>query len=485
MEGKKIPDKIEKTITSIFGRHLIDFQAREEIEKISGEIYEIKSDMTYAIGDNANYGLVNTTSNDYYANDLAQLKPCSNIYLKDKLGIENWFEFKANEGILNFARRDLFYKNKYDTVIKSKHFQIVYYFSSNSGRLDNKLLYTHFVAKGSSFKAIYPEELIVTEVGDNLWQVRSSGAIPDDDDYDELWIGSSFVSEYVSDSVSLDLCVGGFYCKVSDTSLIGSTAISPVKPPVATRQEINTLENDIRMLETKVKDKKYFDKNIVIMGDSITANPNWWTKNMLERLSFKNYLNLARSGATWSHTTDTVYDITSTDGNTSSDNVIWNQVNKLVNKVDNAEFPIPDIVFILAGTNDYSRDKGDISDTFVNFTGDITQSEPGEITDLVKGIRYSCETILNNFPDVQLILATPLQRGLAHNNTIFEIGDLIKECGRRLSATVIDQGSECGIYGYYEYTGDKYLYDNLHPNDKGNEKIGAFIATKLKNIICI
>ena len=33
-----------------------------------------------------------------------------------------------------------------------------------------------------------------------------------------------------------------------------------------------------------------------------------------------------------------------------------------------------------------------------------------EITDLVKGIRYSCETILNNFPDVQLILATPLQR---------------------------------------------------------------------------
>lgn len=225
-------------------------------------------------------------------------------------------------------------------------------------------------------------------------------------------------------------------------------------------------------------------KNIVFMGDSITADPAWWTANLLQKVSFTSFLNLARSGATWSHLAGTVYDITSTGGSTTADNVIWNQVNKLISKVTNSTAVVPDVVVILCGTNDSNRPIGTAASAFAaNYP--ITGNAPGTILDVSTAVRYDCELILTNYPLCQIILATPLQRGQEDNTTIFNIGQVIKDCGGYLATQIIDAGKESGIYGKKETNLDVFEYDNLHPNSAGNEKIGAFMARKLKNIINI
>jgi lysophospholipase L1-like esterase len=140
----------------------------------------------------------------------------------------------------------------------------------------------------------------------------------------------------------------------------------------------------------------------------------------------------------------------------------------------------------LAGTNDYSanRTQGSAASAFTG-ASPITGNNANTILDIATAIRYVCETLLNAYPDVQIILATPLQRGMDDNTPIFQIGQVIKDCAAMLAVGVIDQGKESGIYGKYDVSTHKYLRDGTHPTDAGNEKIGSFIATKLKNIICI
>jgi hypothetical protein len=230
--------------------------------------------------------------------------------------------------------------------------------------------------------------------------------------------------------------------------------------------------------------KTYIPKKIVFLGDSITADPTWWTANMLNRLYFDNFMNLARSGARWAHTAGTIYDITSNGGSATDENVIWNQVNKLIDKINNGLTPVPDVVAIYAGTNDqlFNSNYGDVS---AAFSGTITERAANTILTVAEAIRYDCEILLNNYPKLQIILATPIQRGIADNTPIFSLGDIIKGCGGIMGNRVIDQGKESGIYGFYEVSGHKFLLDGIHPNMDGREKLGAFNAIELKNAICV
>ena len=219
------------------------------------------------------------------------------------------------------------------------------------------------------------------------------------------------------------------------------------------------------------------NENIVFLGDSITAatNENDYVVKILEKIKFNNVLRLARSGATWTNTAETVYDITSNGGSTTPDNVIWNQINKLKHRTDNEEFPIPTTIFISAGTNDFGRPKGTYSTAF---TGTILDKNANTITDLYKAIRFNIELLLSYYPNVRILLATPIQRGIADNSTIFEIGNIIQECSNTLSIKNYRQDREVGIYGYNEVNQDIFLYDNLHPNVAGANKIADYISKK-------
>ncbi|HEY8804741.1 MAG TPA: SGNH/GDSL hydrolase family protein [Clostridium sp.] len=469
-------------LTKIVGAYIADGTARASVASLTVAQQTISTDLYTALNDNKNYALNTIDTLDWYqtASPLFA-EVCTNAYLLG-LGIAKWIHFDVGEA-LSTDRRDVFYKQKYSTVIKGKYFQTVFYINTVAGVLPSEfVLNTVFASvNGSDFTSITPTETTVTPVDGQtkLWKVRKSGLIPTTAEFTQIWIGSSLNT--VTGSTP-DLNVAGFYAKVDTVNMLGIDAF-PTLVPQMPRVIQNT--GDIVSLSARLTaiEKTYIPKNIVFMGDSITADPTWWTVNLLARMSFANFLNVARSGATWSHLAGTVYDITSTGGSTTSDNVIWNQVNKLIDKVTNLLTPIPHVVIILAGTNDFSRPIGVATTAFAG-ASPITGLAPGSFLDVATAIRYSCELLLNTYPDVQIILTTPIQRGLDDNSVIFSLGQVIKDCGGNLSTQVIDQGKECGIYGKYDVGATvKYLTDDLHPNAAGREKIGAYMASKLKNVI--
>ena len=493
-----------QVITKLFGNSLADISAREDLTALDTERVvplesfksKIESDLYSNANDNSNYGLATVVSTDWYIGSgslgITAIEPCTNSYL-NSLGIENWLHLDVGEFYNDntLKRRDVFYRLKYPEVIKGKYFQVAFYMYSETGTPASFSLNTTFAAiAGGAFTQVSNSEVVVTAVEGqaNLWKIRKSGIIPTDKDYVELWIGSSFGSVIAT---TPDMSLGGFYGKVGTEDMLGADAFytSPpnVPPIIKLDSEVVELTNRVEGLEATIgtATTQTIPKNLVIMGDSITADPTWWTANMLQRLAFSNYLNLARSGATWSHTAGTVYDIVSTGGSTTSENVIWNQINKLIDRVTRGVNPIPEVVVILSGTNDYSRTQGVASTEFAG-ASPITGQAPGTILNIAKAIRYCCELLLTTYPDVQIILVTPIQRGSDDNATIFNIGQVIKDCADYLSVTAIDAGKRSGIYGKYDSgTTHKYLYDNLHPTPLGNEKYGSFMANELKQVIVV
>lgn len=231
----------------------------------------------------------------------------------------------------------------------------------------------------------------------------------------------------------------------------------------------------ISEFDLKTENNNLRDKNIMFLGDSITADKNGWPKRMCDIIKPKGYLNLAVSGATWMDKADTIYDGNPTSSNNSS-NCIGNQVQKAINQ----EF-VPDIIIICAGTND-SNGGTDLEAQFTINSEYLSLEEVDRMT-FAGAIRYSVETLLTKFPNAQIFISTPLQgaEGVRRYTTQKAKRDKIKETSERLSIPVFDAFIDSGIYGCFEnYNAQgKYLKDGLHPNSAGIKKLGDYFAHKV------
>ena len=235
--------------------------------------------------------------------------------------------------------------------------------------------------------------------------------------------------------------------------------------------------------------------NIVLLGDSITwlggdtcdgqaghDGQGWsqYFKNILNPLSIRSY---ARSGASWSHTANTVYDITENTGNMSDDNVIYNQINRLIAAVNGGTQAIPDIIIIAAGTNDawYSSLRPDAvsvsaATEFANTDSYITSQAVGTLTSIAAAMRYDIEMLKTNYPNAQIIVTTPLQATKFTLAKCFEVGTIIRECAEYLSVECIDQGKKAGIYRAQEKTAFLFTYDGAHTSELGAKMVGQFLS---------
>ena len=223
--------------------------------------------------------------------------------------------------------------------------------------------------------------------------------------------------------------------------------------------------------------KTKIDKVAWWLGDSITAGSfgDAYLPYLNEQLIFKEQYEIAVSGATWSHTATT---------SSISGNTIYNQVVNMIDLVTTSSYEIPEVIFISCGTNDISRALGTPTDVYDDLDFISLSANDSQLQNVSGGIRYVCDTILTEYPDVQIILIAPIQRGDSINNpTVKAIKDTIIECGSLGSMEVIDAYSKCGIYGYFDIATNKYLDDNLHPNTAGANKLANFLFKALKNII--
>lgn len=223
--------------------------------------------------------------------------------------------------------------------------------------------------------------------------------------------------------------------------------------------------------------------NVVLMGDSITDNKDdhgLWVDIIHDYVDFTSLHNYAVGSARWTMASDTVEDLTTHTHTAASWNVIWNQVNRLKRDTDNGTTPTPDAIVILAGTNDITLNQT-MGDVTTAFDGNSILDKPfADIANMAQSIRYTCEYIKTLYPDTQVILATPLQRK-DQGKKAWTCRDIIMGCAKKLSLSVIDQMTECGIYGYAEGVNAYHLSDNVHPTqDAGSRLIARFLANQFE-----
>lgn len=249
--------------------------------------------------------------------------------------------------------------------------------------------------------------------------------------------------------------------------------------------------------EAMTATQPFIGKRIAILGDSITwlalATVNYnrgWVTHFRVLLKFAELRNYARSGATWSHTANTKYNITEYTESLSDDNVIYNQVNRLINDVDNNGVTAPDFIIILAGTNDawYPQYRPDaVADTPASVMSDesvwLGVKTIGSLTSIPKAMRYVAEMIWDKFPDAQVVVTTPLQSTAFTTDRRESIADCIKGSAEYLSWAVIEQDKVCDISRIREHQGYYMTYDGTHTSEAGAKMVGEILASQLTALL--
>ena len=227
--------------------------------------------------------------------------------------------------------------------------------------------------------------------------------------------------------------------------------------------------------------------NVVLFGDSITDTKvnGEWVKQIINYAKFNSLTNYGRGYCTFTFKNDTEKNTTDTSNSNVGNNVIWNQYNRMVEDINNGKTPLPDCIIILAGTNDAIQTKtiGEVDSVFNN---SAQSTDVKTLTNLCASIRYVCELIMVNYPNTQIILATPLQmKDYNKTSQAILVRNAIISCANKMGIKTIDQTYESGIYAYTENVRPKFLSDGVHLTAEGGKKVAQFLAREFYNKINI
>lgn len=218
--------------------------------------------------------------------------------------------------------------------------------------------------------------------------------------------------------------------------------------------------------------------NIAILGDSNTwlggdacNKEKGWTKWFCDIIKPQTCVSYARSGATWTNSEKTQKDLIEDVGVISDNNVIMNQMLRLISAVDNGESKTPDIIIIAAGTNDaWFNDK----------RPKAFNEDKKRYTSIEGAVTLCCMALKLRFPDAKILLLTPLQSTAVATSKINKAGDIIEACGKEMGAMVIRQDKVMKVQSASEKRKKQYTYDGTHTSVKGAKSNGEYIARWLK-----
>lgn len=229
----------------------------------------------------------------------------------------------------------------------------------------------------------------------------------------------------------------------------------------------------------------HLDYNVAFLGDSIMTDNYGFYAALTNKYTFKSKCNLAKGGCKWAHVSDTERNINVSNGTYASDNCVTNQVLNLIDGVNGGTYQVPDIVFIHCGTNDayhaeissvtIENECGTPSTVFgialstllAKWTksGSTWTCNNTDLTTLSGGMRFAIELLRQAFPQVRILVSTPLYRGNGtYKDETRHINSIIKECASYLAVPILDLGYESGLTAVSGYT---FTVDNTHPNTLG------------------
>lgn len=226
-------------------------------------------------------------------------------------------------------------------------------------------------------------------------------------------------------------------------------------------------------------------------GNSITAG-NQWSKTVVDLLGFATHHNVAVGSSTWACYDDTqeygAADFAGISGGWQPttdaaemqkrhNNVAKVHIQKFIAEVENGSYPAPDVFVFSMGTND--RILGNSEDALKG-----KSLEEVDLTTMAGGARWAIQTIAARFPDCRIFVCTPIQTGNPEHNAInLKKIAILKEICQALSVQLIDCYSNSGISEKFEVKDSKgrYLRDGLHPDERGQQLMGRYIAKEIRN----
>ena len=232
------------------------------------------------------------------------------------------------------------------------------------------------------------------------------------------------------------------------------------------------------------------DSNTWIGGDDCDKEKGWnkWFKDFFRPASCKSY---ARSGATWTNTEVTKANTEENIGVLGNDNVIYNQILRLQQAVESGEQVVPGLIIIAAGTNDaWFQDKRPgifamgTEMALMTVGDDLSAIKVNEMTSLAQSVFFGIALLRESFPDVQIVLLTPLQCVATSLENIKKVGDVIAECADACGISYIRQDSSDFLDREVESEQKRFTYDGIHTNAKGArhnaEKLAQIIPLMLR-----
>ena len=231
------------------------------------------------------------------------------------------------------------------------------------------------------------------------------------------------------------------------------------------------------------------DSNTWIGGDECDQPQGWnkWFKDVFQPTTCKSY---ARSGATWTNTPQTHRNTLENIEVLGNDNVIYNQICRLQEAVDSGIQDKPQLIVILAGTNDAwftkARPKALSKSVCKACSTDcckITDRPVNEVLTLAESVCYGCELLKAAYPEARIILLTPLQSVAAGTENITKASDIIEDCGQRMGLSVIRLDKDGGIDAAKEKVKHHLTIDGTHTSKAGARLVGTFIAQQITNFL--
>lgn len=230
--------------------------------------------------------------------------------------------------------------------------------------------------------------------------------------------------------------------------------------------------------------------HFALLGDSMTwiggdscENATGWTHILKKSGCAASISVYARSGATWTNTSNTRKDTSFYSELLHDDNVIYNQAMRLIEDYKGSVISNIDCIILFAGANDAwfaAKRPGIYSERDV--TNDINYDEltsPANVTSLYGSVALTCDLLHIHFPNTRLIFVTPLQMSKVSPATIHLTGDIIENAAKSRYCEVIRPDKEIGITYDIESKSPTYTYDGVHTNPKGAILVGEYIIRQI------
>lgn len=238
-------------------------------------------------------------------------------------------------------------------------------------------------------------------------------------------------------------------------------------------------------------------KNVALLGDSNTwiggdacDNPKGWNYWFARETAPAHIRSYARSGATWTHLPTTTADLDGYSEVIADNNVVCNQVLRLIEAVRRKEEPEPDIVMISAGTNDawfphlrpqaFSRKPSEVAR---RDEVELLSMPPGKILSLPEAVRYDLLLLQMAFPNASLIVMTPLQSIKISEGMLADVSVMIEETALAAGAAVIRQDILCPVDREAEMTSRRLTSDGTHTSEEGARRNAGVIIDCLSRIL--